>query len=213
MAERKMTSKGFLFKSTTKAANSALGFIASHRHWLETGEACEAASPILRLIDEGTLMPTPGLEQLRCAVLSHMLLASANKAEAAIEEAQQESSAPQKQWHARILDEAGNLVVLTQMVGEGLERVEEEKELEQSFDHAARASGWCDRRLEQGMPSWHGEITHTPTGRVEIIMRADSLARILRQKKGAVTPRKSQSTQTLGFQVHAKQTRSTFSHG
>src|ERR1019366_8895727 len=102
LAERKMTSKGFLFKSTTKAANSALGFIASHRHWLETGEACEAASPILRLIDEGTLMPTPGLEQLRCAVLSHMLLASANKAEAAIEEAQQESSAPQKQWHARI---------------------------------------------------------------------------------------------------------------
>src|SRR5271157_3561151 len=36
--ERKMSPKGFLHKCSTKAANSAIAFLAAHRAFLQTGD-------------------------------------------------------------------------------------------------------------------------------------------------------------------------------
>ena len=214
MAERKMTSKGFLHKATTKAANSAIGFIAAHRKWLETGEASEVCSPILRLIDEGQLMPTPALDLIRHAVFTHMIQANAAKAEASVME-QEESKAQgksTKDWIGRIFNEKGELQTRINAKGEV-------EDLEQSFDLASAADRWVDRRLFDGAPDWYGTVEHATIKQKNgdpirtYVDRQDAIARILKKPRGPVTPRKSQSTQKLSFGVHAKTTRVTFSHG
>lgn len=215
--ERKMSAKGFLYKATTKAANSAIGFLAAHRRWLENGEAAEVASPILRMLDEGQLLPTPALELIKHAVMTHMIQAAANAAEQKIlaqqEQEGQGPGAPRKDWMARVFDSKGHLCTRINAKGEV-------EDLEQTFDQASAADRWCDRRLFEGASDWYAVVEHTKIMRSDgsgpistIILRGDAIARILKMPKGPTVHRKGQSTPRLGFGVKCKESRASFSRG
>lgn len=218
--EKKMTPKWFLHKASTKAANSAIAFIAAHREFLETGELAEVTSPILRLLDEKQVLPTPALALITQAVLSHMLAVEVAKADRQIrdqmraeESGEAKGFRTRKDWLAVIKDAQGNIVETENTVGDL-------KELQQGFDMAAQAERWVDRRLFDGAPDWYGEVSHTTltsakdglplTIRVE---RSDAIARILKKPKGPTVHRRAQSTAKLSFGVKIRESRSTFSHG
>lgn len=204
--ERKMSPKGFLHKCTTKAANSAIAFLAAHRAWLETGEVAAKTSPLLAKLDAGELLPTPCLKEVQYAVMAHIIESDRNKLEAKIEAAAQEGThtGTRKPWVARILDEKGVIQTRTKEDGEV-------EDLVKGFDLSSDADRWVDRRLFEGASDWHGEVEHSIIPNIcTRIERQDSIARILKQPKGPTVQVRGKSTKTLGFGVKAKPTRDTW---
>lgn len=199
---RTMTPKGFLHKTTTKAANSAGAFLAQYREYLTTGELAPVISPIIRRLDDKELLPTPALKLVQAAVMGHIIATDQAKTEEAIERAN--APAAVKTWVAFIKDAKGN--ICTRVNNDG-----EEEELTKSFEHPQEADRWVDRRLFDGAPDWYGEVeglgTHVH------VERADAIARILKQPKGPAIHKKAVTTKTLGFGVKAHQTRASFSRG
>src|SRR5579864_9472553 len=101
--ERKMSPKGFLHKCTTKAANSAIAFLAAHRTFLETGELAIKTSPLLAKLDAGELLPTPCLKEIQYAVMTHIIESDQNKLDAKVQAAQEGSpKTTRKPWLATI---------------------------------------------------------------------------------------------------------------
>lgn len=200
--ERKMSPKGFLAKTQTKAANSAIAFLAQYRSYLTTGELKDATSPIIAKVDAGELLPTPALREIQYAVMTHIIESDSAKADKASEPATKQTRKP---WRTTIYDAAG--VVQTKTNSKG-----EEEDLIQGFDLSQRASEWGDRRLFEGTHGWYAIVEHTTLTNVSSrIERGDAMARVLRQPKGPAIHQKGKSTKTLGFGVKAKQTRVTFS--
>lgn len=212
MSERKMTVKGFLHKANAKV--SALAFLAQHRVWLETGEHAEVTSPILRMLDEEQLLPTPALDLLKEAVLTHHLRVESAKAERRIEENQNPSghSRTNKSWVARIFNKDGHLVETANTKGEIVD-------LEMMFDMASDADRWTDRRLFEGAPDWFGVVQHTSITRTDgepittVIMRDDAIARILKRPAQAASKKQGKGDGKLSFGCKVHQSRATFSHG
>lgn len=202
MADRNMTPKGFLHKTTTKAANSAAAFLAQYREYLTTGELASVTSPILRKLDDKELLPTPALKMVAVAVMGHIIATDKAKAEEAIERAT--APAATKTWVAVIKDSGGN--VCTKLNSDG-----EEEDLLKSFEHPQEADRWVDRRLFDGASDWYGEVEGL--GTLVTVSRADAIARILKQPKGPAIHQRGTSTKTLGFGVKAKQDRASFSRG
>lgn len=210
MSERKMTVKGFLHKASGKI--SAKAFLDQHRAWLETGDLAEVTSPILAMYDEEQLLPTPCLDLLKEAVLTHHLRVETDKAEKRLAQAQDPSSHPSKPWIARVFDSKGNLVETTNTKGEMVI-------LEQTFALASDADRWTDRRLFEGAPDWFGVVQHTSIMRADgepittVIIREDAIARILKRPKGAVQKKTGSRDNKLSFGVKVHQSRAVFSHG
>jgi len=202
--ERKMTPKGFLHKTTTKAANSAIAFLTQYREYLTTGEVKEACAPIIAKVDSGELLPTPALKEIQYAVMTHIIVSDSTKADKSAVEPKVKGQT-RKAWRSTIYDAAG--VVQTRTNGKG-----EEEDLIQGFDLSQRANEWADRRLFEGTHGWYAIVEHTVIPNISSrIERGDSMARILKQPKGPAIQQKGKSTKTLGFGVKAKQTRVTFS--
>lgn len=200
--ERKMTPKGFLHKTTTKAAHSAIAFLAQYREYLTTGEIADKTSPILARVDAGELLPTPALKEIQYAVMTHIIEADTAKAEAVVEPGK---TGTRKPWRTTIYDAAG--VVQTRINAKG-----EEEDLIKGFDLSSDADRWADRRLFEGTHGWYAMVEHTVIPNIASrIERGDSMARLLRKPKGPTVAVKGKSTKTLGFGVKAKQTRVTFS--
>lgn len=214
--ERKMTVKGFLHKSTQKAAASAKGFIDAHRAWLETGDLAEVTSPILRMLDEGQVFPTPALDLIKEAVLTHHLRSETKKAETRLAEGQEGSvgeTKTSKPWIARVFDKDGNLVITANTKGDMVE-------LEQAFLLSSDADRWCDRRLFEGAPDWFAVVQHTSITRAidgepltTVIMRQDAIARILKKPVSAAVKKTGSRDGKLSFGVKVSQSRAVFSHG
>lgn len=201
--ERKMSPKGFLAKTQTKAANSAIAFLTQYRAYLTTGELKDKTSPIIAKVDAGELLPTPALREIQYAVMTHIIESDSAKADQA--STQGAAKGTRKPWKASIYDAAG--VLQTKVNAKG-----EEEDLVQGFDLGQRANEWADRRLFEGTHGWYAIVEHTVIANVSSrIERGDSMARILRQPKGPAIHQKGKSTKTLGFGVKAKQTRVTFS--
>lgn len=200
--ERKMTPKGFLHKTTTKAAHSAIAFLAQYRAYLTTGELAERTSPILAKVDAGELLPTPALKEIQYAVMTHIIEADTAKAEKVAEPG---ATGTRKPWRTTIYNVDG--VVQTRINAKG-----EEEDLIKGFDLGQDADRWADRRLFEGTHGWYAIVEHTIIANVSSrIERGDAMARILKQPKGPTVAAKGKSTKTLGFGVKAKQTRVTFS--
>jgi hypothetical protein len=207
---RAMTPKMFLHRATSKAGNSAAAFLQAHREFLTTGKLAEKTYPIIQRIDAGSLYPTPGLEEVKVAVLNHMLNQEVEEARKIIE-APPTQTQSNKNYTATILNASGQ--VCTRINAKG-----EVEDLIQSFDDGEHATGWIDRRLFEGASTWHGELVHksiTVKGEpwVVIIERSDSIARILKQKKKAVTTQPKTTTARLSFGMKVKQDRASFSRG
>jgi hypothetical protein len=200
--ERKMSPKGFLHKTTTKAANSAIAFLAQYRAYLTTGELADRTSPIIATVDAGELLPTPALKEIQYAVMTHIIESDAAKADKVVEAVKGQTRKP---WRASIFDASG--VVQTRTNSKG-----EEEDLIKGFDLGQEADRWADRRLFEGTHGWYAIVEHTTIPNISShIERGDSMARLLKQPKGPTIQQKGKSTKTLGFGVKAKQTRVTFS--
>lgn len=210
--ERNMTPRGFLHKSNTKAGASASGFLAQYRSYLETGELAEVTSPILRKLDDKALMPTPALEAIKAVVLIHMIAKDAEKANDSIQNPAKGSTARVKPWTSTIYNAKDE--IQTRINDDG-----EEVELVASYDHPQDAERWVDRRLFEGQSDWYGVCVHstiTINGKplTTTISRGDSIARLLKQKKGPVMqPQKGNGDGKLGFGAKVKESRCHFSKG
>ncbi len=204
--ERKMTPKGFLAKTQTKAANSAIAFLAQYREYLTTGEVAEATSPIVAKVDSGELLPTPALREIQYAVMTHIIKADEKKLEQSATGGGGKTGT-RKSWRATVYDAAGN--VATRVKADG-----EVEDLIKGFDLSQDADRWCDRRLFDGTHGWYAEVEHTIIPNIKArIDRADAVARILKKPKGPTVAVRGKSTKTLGFGVKAKESRSSFSRG
>lgn len=202
--ERKMTPKGFLAKTQTKAANSAIAFLAQYREYLTTGEIKDRTSPIIAKVDAGELLPTPALREIQYAVMEHIIKADENKLNQQLAGGGG-GGGTRKSWRCTVYDAAGNVMTRTKTDGE-------EEELIKGFDLSSDADRWADRRLFEGTHGWYAEVEHTVIPNVKSrIERGDAMARILKKPKGPTVQVKGKSTKTLGFGVKAKQTRVTFS--
>ena len=203
--ERKMTPKGFLHKTTTKAANSAIAFLAQYRAFLTTGELADRTSPIIAKVDAGELLPTPALKEIQYAVMTHIIEADTAKAEKAPEVSSKGQT--RKSWRATVYDAEG--VVQTRTTEKG-----EVEDLIKGFDLSQDADRWADRRLFEGTHGWYAVVEHTIIPNISTrIERGDSMARILKQPKGPTVQVRGKSTKTLGFGVKAKESRASFSRG
>lgn len=203
MAKQKiMSARGFLHKTTTKAANSAAAFLSQYREYLTTGELAPKTSHIINKVDLGQLLPTPALKEIQNAVMAHIIESDTKKQEQAELAAQEPKTS--KSWIATVYNAEG--VVQSRIKDNG-----EEEDLIKGFDLSSDADRWCDRRLFDGSPDWHAEVVNASLNLITRIERNDSIARILKKKKGPTMYVKGKSTKSLGFGVKAKQTRVTFS--
>jgi hypothetical protein len=219
--KRVMTVKGFLHKTTTKAAASASAFLEAHREFLSTGDVASVTLPILAKVDAKELMPTPALEAIKKAVFQHMIVKETAKAEAHITRLANSdpndptSSQPNtKTWTATIYNADGEIA--TKLVQKGEESIEEE--LIAYFDHPQEADRWVDRRLFDSVPGCFGVVNHnTITNKhgdmlSTTITRGDAISRMLSKKPGAVM-RQNKPSGTLGWGVKSRPSISKFSHG
>ena len=206
---RTMTPKGFLAKMNTKAAQSAIGFLAQYRDYLTTGEVAESTSAIIAKVDSGELMPTPAMQEIGYAVMTHIIQSDAAKMDAKLNgEAKGGRVSKPKNWVVTVYDE--KRVIQTRINAKG-----EVEDLIKGFDMAQDADRWADRRLYEGASDWFAEVVHSFIPNVgSIIERADAIARIEKKPKGPAIHQKGKSTKSLGFGPgKAHQTRVSFSQG
>ena len=196
-----LTVKSFLFKSGTKAAASAIGFLQQYRNWLETSEVASITSPILAQVDTGELLPTPALNLIRSAVLSHHLLVEAKKAEDKLAQQAKEESEPKasKNYTASIYTGKGEEVI------------------SKSFTFPQDACRWIDRTLFDSESSCYGVLQSNHIlikGELqsEVITRGDAISRLLRPSKHPFSKRMG-SDGSLGWKMKSKPSHSVFSRG
>lgn len=208
---RVMSAKGFLHKSTTKAALSAAAFLQTHREWLTTGDLAIMTSPILAKVDSKELMPTPALEEIKVVVLNHMIASEIRKGEEQMEAREAGPTSNPKNWIATIFDSQGKIQTRINAKGE-------KEELKTSYEMMQEADRWCDRRLVEGASDWFGTVVHatmvSPKTGDPIsftITRGDAMARQFAATKGPVMKAQSRSTGKLSFGVKVKEDRSRFS--
>ena len=202
MAERKMRPRGLLQKANS-AKVGALAFIKAYREYLTTGELAYVTGPIVSKIDSGELYPTPGMEAIKIAVMAHIMLCDAIVAKDKLEKSN--SPKTSKSFEACIRNGSG--VMLYKDNG---------NLMRQTFDLPQRASEWVDRRLFEQSPDCYGEVihlkAHNPANAIDIILRDDSIARILKTPLGPVC-KGNKSSDTLKFGVKIKPSKVTFSRG
>jgi hypothetical protein len=210
---RAMSLKGFLHKSTGKAALAASGFIAAHREFLLTGELALFTAPILSKVDSRELLPTPALEEIKAVVLAHHLAEEIRTQEEKMARANEPSERKTKAYVATIYDaKTGEVVQVTNDKGKVVD-------LTESFEDGTRAEGWTDRRLFDGAPHWFGVVTATKLFKQDgsnftaNIQRDDSIARILRKPKAPVMKAQKKSGGRLSFGVKCHESRASFSRG
>ena len=200
MAERKMSEKGFIKKITS--AKSAIGFIEQYRAYMTTGELAPLLVPLLAKVDSQELLPSPALHEIGNAVVQHIIMKEAAK----IDKSQPREKHSSKNWVATIFN--AKCIIQTFVNAKG-----DEEELIKGFELSQEASRWADLRLFDGAPDWFAVLEHSHSQTREIILRADSIARILSKKTSPVLAQRSQTTSSLSFGAHVKQTRTSFSQG
>lgn len=212
MNERKMSPKGFLHKTTTKAALAAAAFLTAHREWLTTGELAEVTTPILRKMDEREIMPTPALEEIKKVVYDHMIASEIRKGEEKIARDEAGPERSHKDWSATIYDAEGNIAIRIKEDGK-------EEKLTKEFDQPQEADRWVDRRLFEADSEWFGVVSSLTMKRKDgdpiasVVKRQDAIARMLKQRSGPVLDRPAKSAGKLSWGVKSRPSHARFSHG
>jgi len=210
---RSMSPKGFLHKSTGKAALAAASFIETHRAWLETGELALFTTPILLQVDSKALMPTPALEQIKEVVLAHHLAEETRLAQEKMNSASESGEGKtSKAYLAIIWNSKGEIQQAEDSNGKM-------KDLRQSFDKSTQAESWVDNRLFNGSPDWFGTIEATKLFKQDgsvftaTVLRVDAIGRVLKAPKGPVLKAQKKSGGRLSFGVKCKESKASFSRG
>lgn len=205
-------------------SKSALGFLQQYRDYMTTGELAETLSPIIRKVDDGSLMATPAVGEIAQAVMMHVIASDSLKLEQAIQKqthsptkgfrSSQAMSPPslsnvsqsQKNWTAMVVDQ--NDVVQTYLDAKG-----EEKELRASGNDVSTLDRWLDRKLFAGSSDWHGVIEHSVMKVRTIVDRQDAIARLMIGRKGPVSKGQAKSAGKLSFGMKVRNDVSHFSRG
>jgi hypothetical protein len=217
--ERKMSCKGFLAKTNTRAAGSALAFLTQYREYLTTSELAPKVAPILVKLDadraaalaqkqDTSVMAAAALREVQNAVMTHIIESDTKKHEESVVAAEKEAATPAatKNWVATIYNGAGE--VCARITNNG-----DEEKLVKSFDLAQDADRWADRRLMDGAADWYAEVNHAERPIHSRIERDDAMSRVLRKPKGPTVHTKGQSTKSLSWGAKVKETRVSFSRG
>ena len=202
--KKTLSPKGFLTKTGQKAVSSAEGFIEAYREFLMQSEVAYLTAPIVELIDQGSLMPTSALQEIKKAVLAHVMQIDFLKAEKRLEKEQSaKSEKATKKFSARIIDGCGETCF---EIKDG-----EREELFKYFDLPQQAERWLDLRLADGAPDWTG-IIYQGEEAYDLINRVRAMGRVFAKSKPAVV-RTTKSTGKLSFGVKAVQSHCYFSRG
>ena len=204
-----MTTKSWLFKSGTKAANSAAAFLQAHRAFLESGELAPITGEILAKVDAGELMPTPGLEMIRNAVLAHHIQVCAKQAEKQMVAASENETGGKstKPWYVCLYTAKGDVCQKLNEKGKLID-------LDMSFDLQQRASEWADRRLTSDCAAdCFAVITHQPTSLEVVVLYVDAMGRVFPKQKNAATKKTGSRDNKLSWSAKVKQDHAHFSHG
>jgi len=208
MNTRKMSLKGFLAKTQSKAAANAIGFLSQYREWLETGEVAHITSPILAKLDAKEILPTPALKEITTVVFAHMMAQETVKAEKSVAKSLAEKPKVEKRVVATVYTAKGEIALDS-----------EGKEIQAGFDMGQDAERWADRRLVESMPGCICKVVHTSVKdrngapMVTLVTREEAFARVYKGKKLAAHKKTGVSMSRLGFGVKAKNDRFHFSHG
>jgi hypothetical protein len=194
-----MGPKGLLQKANS-ATVSAIAFFEAYREYLLTSEVSYATAPIVAKVDAGELFPTPALDEIKHAVMGHIMLVDLLKAKESVEKASKPTQS-KKPFQAVIRDGSGSIIL-----------DEKGKEVKQTFDLPQRASEWCDRRLFEQTSDCFGEVFHHGV-HYEFVNRDESLARILKPQRMALHKVNHPAQSKMGFGVKVKESKCTFSHG
>lgn len=208
--EKPMTPKRFL--RLASGAKSAIGFLAAHREFLETGELADITSPILAKVDDKALMPTPALQEIQAVVWGHIMAEDLAKAEASLLKGSKSPSTKKDlPFEARIVDEAGNVMFRVSESGKEVELIE-------TFLMPQDAERWVHRQLFNGAPNWIGKILWAKCPieqfKERTISRETAMEVTLRKGPSPLMHvTKVGSSGGLGFGVKVKQTVAKFSRG
>lgn len=216
MTEKKarvMSPKGWLHKTTTKAAHNAIAFIDQYREWLSTGELALFTSPILLKVDSKELLPTPALEELKAVVLAHHLAEEIRIATEKMAKADEPTERKTKNYVATVWNSKGEVVQAPDSNGKI-------KDLKDSFETSTQAERWADNRLFDGATDWFCVVETTHVFKqngdpfTATILRADAIARILkRPKQPVMKAQKSGKGGKLSWGVKVSESKASFSHG
>jgi len=202
--DKPLTVKRFLKLASGKV--SAQGFLAQHKAFLLSGELAPMTTPILSKVDLGELMPTPALEAISQAVLSHYLACQVRIAEDKIAASQEREESSVKNWTTIVYDGAGNVQTHVNAKGETVE-------LDQTFDLAQRGAEWGMRRLVGGAGDWYAVLSHNLSSCSETITRGDALAYLFRKPKAGVSKKVGSRDGKLSWGAKMVQSRASFSRG
>jgi siroheme synthase len=171
-----LTAKGFLAKANAKV--SATAFLAEHKAWLLTGTRRLLTEPILIKLEKGEIFPTPALQEIKQAVMSHEIAFNILQGESKMSEAKTTSP-----YTVTIYD--GDKPVTTKSVTkdkDGKEKVID-KPMIMNFDMGQRAEEWAARRLTtEGGSSWRAEIRENVTGKIRVMDRDKAFSRLVSVK-------------------------------
>jgi len=198
-----LTPKSFLRKAS--AAKSAIGFFAQYREYITTGELAPLLSPILAKVESKQVLPTPALNELGQAILSHILAIEVARSEQKNDGHSRGTSKP-KNWTVSILNSKDEIQTRFNLKGE-------EEELVKGFDKVSEGDRWADIRLVECASDCYARVNHSSMKVDTIITREDAMARIFRKPKSAICAHRSQTTSSLSFRPHAKESKASFSRG
>jgi hypothetical protein len=96
-----------------------------------------------------------------------------------------------------------------------INRKGEEEDLIRYASKSGDLDHWADRKLtmDSSESDWYAEIKHLHSDVRVIVLRADAIQRIFRNKKSAITTQPRHSTKSLSWQMKIKESKSSFSKG
>lgn len=217
--KQKMSAKRFV-KAKLSGRITAEGFLEAHRGFLNSHSFLQ---PILKSYDEKELMPTATLEKCKAALFDHVVASEIKKAEEQIAKAQSRATIIIRKPKGEPAPAKGyTITVMVKVYGtKGGEEIgtytnskgEEVPTLFETLDYGS-AERKADRVLFSLSHSLYAIIENNAGPPVcTKVLRADAIARILRNKKGAVSKVRGKTTNSLSFGVRARNDHSSFSRG
>lgn len=188
---RVMTLKGFVHKATS--AKSAIGFLAAHADFIK---ANGSLAPLLTKYEEGKEIATNTLIMIRDLAFAAMV-------DDEIEAARNRSTT--------VREKKVKTYTVTIFTTDGEGKSE-------GFSMMQEAEGWADRRLVEDANALYAAVVSTHIGKSGTpitwqVNRNDSMARVMREKRGPVMKVQSKTTSSLGFGVKVHNDRCSFSRG
>lgn len=172
-----MTAKGFLTKANGKV--SALAFLQEHRAWLLTGTRKLLTEPILIQLDRGELFPTPALNEIKVAVMNHMIATDILAGQSKMSEASEPDTVKACVVTICIGD---NPVMVTTKVKTKEGEKEVSKPMSMGFDSYYKAEEWACRRLQEGGPGWIAKMQDNVLGKSKELTRDQAFGRLVKIK-------------------------------